>query len=66
MKQFLVLFVPLMLAACGPMRYEDVADHVKRCESINGQVFYKTYGTNKNVYAVICEVDGVRYDSNRF
>lgn len=66
MKQFLVLFVPLMLTACGPMRYEDVADHVKRCESINGQVFYKTYSTNKNVYDVMCEVDGVRYDSNRF
>lgn len=66
MRRFLVLFVSLMLIACGPMRYEDVSDHVKRCESINGQVFYKTYGTNKNVYDVMCEVDGVRYDSNRF
>ena len=66
MKRFLVLFVSLMLVACGPMRYEDVSDHVKRCESINGQVFYVTHGTNKNVYDVLCEVDGVRYDSNRF
>lgn len=62
----LLLFFPLMLTACGPMRYEAVVEHVKRCESINGQVFYTTYGTGKNVYDVICEVDGVQYDSNRF
>lgn len=66
MKQILIVICATLLSACGPMRYEDVADHMKRCESINGQVFYKTYGTNKNVYDVICEVDGVRYDSNRF
>lgn len=62
----LLLFFPLMLTACGPMRYEDVADHVKRCESINGQAFYITHRTNKHVYDVLCEVDGVRYKSNKF
>lgn len=65
MKHIAILVV-LLLTACGPMRYEDVAEHVKRCRAINGEVYYLYYKSSKQVHDVVCEVDGVRYYSNKF
>ena len=65
MKHIAILAV-LLLTACGPMHYEDVADLVKRCNAINGEVYYLYYEPSKQVQDVVCEVDGVRYYSGKF